>query len=38
MNAVIGVGSALMMVVAATGLYNLQWWPERSDYERHFDE
>jgi hypothetical protein len=38
MNAVVGVGSAVVMVIAATGLYNLQWWLERSDYQRHFED
>jgi hypothetical protein len=38
MNALIGVGSAVGLVIAATGLYNLQWWLERSDYQRHFED
>jgi hypothetical protein len=38
MNAIIAVGSAVTMLAAATGLYNLQWWLERSDYQRHFED
>ena len=38
MNAVVGLGSAVLMVAAATGLYNLQWWLERTDYQRHFED
>ncbi len=38
MNVVIAFGSAVLMVTAATGMYNLQWWLERSDYERHFED
>jgi hypothetical protein len=37
-NVVIAVGSAVTMAVAATGLYNLQWWLERTDYQRHFED
>jgi hypothetical protein len=37
-NAVITVASAVLMVMVATGTYNLQWWLERSDYERHFED
>lgn len=38
MNAIIAVGSAVTMVMAATGLHNLQWWLERTDYQRHFED
>ena len=38
MNVVISVGFALVMVMIATGIYNLQWWLERSDYKRHFQD
>ena len=38
MNVVITVASAALMVMVATGIYNLQWWLERSDYERHFED
>jgi len=38
MNVVISIGSALVMVMFATGMYNLQWWLERSDYQRHFHD
>jgi hypothetical protein len=35
---VITVASAVLMAVVAMGIYNLQWWLERSDYERHFED
>jgi hypothetical protein len=38
MNVVTAAGSAVLMVMVATGIYNLQWWLERSDYERHFED
>jgi hypothetical protein len=38
MNVVITVASAVLMVVAASGVYNLQWWLESSDYRRHFED
>jgi hypothetical protein len=38
MSVVITLGSAVVMVMFATGIYNLQWWLERIDYERHFDD
>jgi hypothetical protein len=38
MNVVISVGSAVVMVMVAAGIYNLQWWLERSDYKRHFQD
>jgi hypothetical protein len=38
MSAVISLGSAAVMVMFATGIYNLQWWLESSDYERHFED
>jgi hypothetical protein len=38
MNAAVAVASAVLMVMVATGIYNLQWWLERSDYERHFED
>ncbi len=38
MNVLISVGSAAAMAMFATGIYNLQWWLERSDYERHFED
>jgi hypothetical protein len=38
MNVVISVGSAVVMVMFATGIYHLQWWLERSDYQRHFED
>ena len=27
-----------VMVMFAAGIYNLQWWLERTDYERHFED
>ena len=38
MSLVVAVGAALLMVIVAAGTYNLQWWLERSDYERHFND
>jgi hypothetical protein len=38
MNLIISLGSAVMMVMFAAGIYNLQWWLERTDYERHFED
>jgi hypothetical protein len=38
MTVVTAVACAVLMVMAATGLYNLQWWLERSDYQRHFED
>jgi len=38
MSVVTTVASAVLMVMVATGTYNLQWWLERSDYKRHFED
>jgi hypothetical protein len=38
MNAVTALASAVLMVMVATGIYNLQWRLERSDYQRHFED
>jgi hypothetical protein len=38
MNGIIAIASAVLMVIVATGIYNLQWWLEHSDYERHFED
>jgi hypothetical protein len=38
MSLVVAVSSAVVMVMFATGTYNLQWWLERSDYQRHFED
>jgi hypothetical protein len=37
-NTVITVGSAVTMVMAAKGIHSLQWWLERIDYRRHFED
>jgi hypothetical protein len=37
-NAAIAVASALLMIMVAKGIYNLQWWLERTDYQRHFED
>jgi hypothetical protein len=37
-NAVIAVSTAALLVVTALGLYDLQSWLERWDYQRHFDD
>jgi hypothetical protein len=38
MNVVTAVACAVLMVIVATGIYNLQWWLERSDHRRHFED
>jgi hypothetical protein len=38
MNVVVALATAVLMVMVATGTYNLQWWLERSDYQRHFED
>jgi hypothetical protein len=38
MNEIIALASAVMMVMVAAGIYNLQYWLERSDYIRHFED
>ena len=38
MSLVVAVGTAVVVVLVAAGTYNLQWWLERSDYERHFED
>jgi hypothetical protein len=38
MNLIISLGCAVMMVMFAAGIYNLQWWLERTEYERHFED
>jgi hypothetical protein len=35
---VVTVASAALMAMVAMGIYNLQWWLERSDYRRHFED
>jgi hypothetical protein len=37
-SVVITVASAVLMATVAMGIYNLQWWLERSDYRRHFED
>jgi hypothetical protein len=37
-SVVITVASAVLMVTVAMGIYNLQWWLERSEYRRHFED
>ena len=38
MNAVIAASCAVMLAIATKGLYTLQWWLERTDYQRHFED
>jgi hypothetical protein len=38
MNAVTFVASFVVLVMLTTGIYNLQSWLERYDYERHFED
>lgn len=37
MNVITAVACAVLMVIVAAGIYNLQSWLERSDYQRHFE-
>jgi hypothetical protein len=37
-NTAIAVASALLMIMVAKGIYSLQWWLERADYQRHFED
>jgi hypothetical protein len=37
-SVVITVASAMLMAMVAMGIYNLQWWLERGDYRRHFED
>jgi hypothetical protein len=37
-NAIVGAACAGLMVLIAMGTHNLQWWLERTDYERHFED
>jgi uncharacterized membrane protein len=36
MNVVIAAATAVLMVMVATGIYNLQTWLEDGSYRRHF--
>ena len=38
MSVIVAAASAVLMTMVATGVYNLQWWLERSDYRRHFED
>jgi hypothetical protein len=38
MNVVVTLASGVLMVLIAMGTYNLQWYLERTDYERHFED
>ena len=38
MTALISLACVLLMMLIAVGTYNLQWWLERMDYERHFED
>jgi len=38
MSVVLAFASAVLMVMIAKGIYGLQWWLERSDYNRHFED
>jgi hypothetical protein len=37
-NAVLALAYAVLTVMIAKGIYSLQWWLERSDYNRHFED
>jgi hypothetical protein len=38
MNAIIAAGSAVLLVMTAMGIYDLQPRLERWDYQRHFED
>jgi hypothetical protein len=38
MNVVVALASAVLMLMVAKGTYSLQWYLERSDYDRHFED
>lgn len=38
MNAIISVACAGLVMLLAMGTHSLQWWLERYDYERHFED
>lgn len=38
MNVIVTFASAVLMLMIAKGTYSLQWWLERSDYNRHFED
>jgi hypothetical protein len=37
-NTVLALSSAALMLMIAKGIYSLQWWLERTDYNRHFED
>jgi hypothetical protein len=37
-NAIITVGTAVLLVMTAAGIYDLESWLERWDYQRHFED
>jgi hypothetical protein len=37
-NVAIALGSVVTMGMAASGMYSLQGWLERADYQRHFED
>jgi hypothetical protein len=37
-NTVVTVGSAVLVMMNAKTIYHLQWWLERTDYRRHFED
>jgi hypothetical protein len=38
MNVLIAAACAVVTMIFAKGIYDLQWWLERSDYRRHFED
>jgi|GraSoiStandDraft_43_1057313.scaffolds.fasta_scaffold1104071_1 hypothetical protein len=38
MSVLIAAASAVVIMIIAKGTYDLQWWLERSDYRRHFED
>jgi len=38
MSVLIAAASAVLMLVVAKGIYELQYWLERSNYRRHFED
>ncbi len=38
MSVLIAAGSAVLMLIFAKGIHDLQWWLEHSSYRRHFED
>jgi hypothetical protein len=38
MSVLIDAACAVVLMIVAAGIHDLQWWLERSDYRRHFED